>query len=285
MGATTTYTSPAAATKLTTAAAVAALPGADSTWTTAQITVAVNAAHEAICRYCDREFVATTYRHWIETDGGHYLRLRQYPLINLYRVALGHRNAIKAANTATGMTWASATITENGTLNLTVVGGASAGTSALTLSSYTSLALLGTAIDALGTGWASTIEYEGDPQCLRPGYYSGQTSGANLYLMLPDSDCVGFVPDTRTGMLHHAAGWPRGDGAVFCHYQAGYSTIPSDLSAVCGSLACDLLYMQTSDPGLTSEKVGNITYQYSTATAGAALEPYKAALTPYRRMT
>lgn len=274
--------------QLTTIAKIQALHDIDPSWTSAQITVAINAASEAISRYCDRTFEATSYRLWMDGSGGQYLSLREYPIISLYRVAVNCDQAISLTNSSASMTWASAVV-ENGSLLLTVVGGANDGTSTVSLYTvatakeiYNSMAELVTAIEALNKGWDAAVILEGQPAAIRPGFSASDPGTGVLYLYQPGDDCTGYVPRLAEGMLHRPSGWPKEPGSVHVYYQGGYSTIPADLEMVCNMLAVDMLRTGTDDSRVTQERIGNIAFTYQ-ASSGGLIANYKTALNPYKR--
>lgn len=267
---------------LTTLAKVQALPGAVSTWEAADITIAINAATAMIEHYCDRVFDSTARKTWLDGPGSKYFRLLEYPLITLRRVAIDTEWALKINNTSADAVFFEITVAE-GSLNLTVTNGANAGTSILTLSSYSTMALLETAIEALNKGWSVTVESEGDPASIRPVYDGTDSTSGYLYLSHPYDYCTGYIPDARQGLLYRPAGWPSGAGRIYVDYTAGYATIPADLEMVANQLTCDLLRVGAADTRLTALKVGNVAYTYSQS-AASLIENYKVALMPYKRV-
>ncbi len=267
---------------LTTVAKILASPGIVSSWTAAQITTAIGAAGEMIANYCDHTFEATNYKVWLDGEGGNYLRLPEYPLITLRRITIATEWALTINNTSTDATWFGLSVAD-GSLNLTIVGGTNAGTSTLTLASYSTMALLRTAILALSKGWAVSVESEGDPASIRPGFDGVDSTTGYLYLSTPYDYCTGYTTDVRFGMLHRTGNWPSGAGGVYVDYRAGYETIPADLEMVANQLTCDLLRTGTADTRLTALKVGNVAYTYSQSGA-SLIENYRVALMPYKRV-
>jgi hypothetical protein len=269
---------------LTTLADVKLYLGAKAAdYTDAQITAMVNAASVAINKYCDRVLEATDYAEWLDGSGEYKLRLTQYPIITLRRVLLNSFESMTLQNSAVGAFGASVSV-NSGNLNLTVVGGASAGTDTLTLVTYTTLALLEAAILALGHGWSVTVASEARPKDLRTIGLSGAFSTA-VGLESPDeTQTIDVNIDTPSGLLYASAGWPLGTQNVFVDYRAGYETIPEDLAFIAIRLASDLLNSTQINPDLESERLGDYSYKIRAAARGLLAQKYSVELADYKRL-
>jgi hypothetical protein len=190
-------------------------------------------------------------------------------------------------NDSAGMSAYSISVAD-GKLNLTIVGGANAGTSTLTLSTYASMALLAAAIEALGKGWHVVVENEGDPATIRPGFDGASlTTTQQLRLFIPGVEYMGYIPRIDQGIIQAVGVWPSGQGSVYVDYRAGYEAIPDDLSVCCAALAVDILLNSTSNGTVIREKVGNVETQYSDTTrnGGGLINNYLQILQPYKRLT
>ena len=272
--------SPTAGSALTDLASVKAIPNFPLTkYLDAQIQTACDWAATEIESWCDRHFAAADYRLWMDGPSSQYLRLPEYPIISITRIATGTAQAIRLSNAAAGAEWLAASALE-GTLALTIVGGALAGTQSLTLATYATMALLEVAIEALPGNWSAVVENEDDPRSIRPMHGSGEPTGY-FYLYSPSDAIESYIPDVRSGMVELPSGWAHGPGAVFVHFRAGYEAIPSDLHRAATMLAYDLLRASQREQALTSEKLGG--YSYSLA-AGGLLDPYKSLLRHYKRL-
>jgi hypothetical protein len=269
---------------LTTLADVKLYLGAKAgAYTDAQITAMVNASSVAINKYCDRVFEATDYTEWLDGSDESKLRLPQYPVITLRRVLLNSFESMRLQNSAVGAFGASVSLAA-GNLNLTVVGGASAGTDTLTLVTYTTLALLQAAFVALGHGWIVTVVSEARPKDLRPIGLSGALSG-EVGLESPDeTQTIDVNIDPPSGLLYAHSTWPSGTQNVFVDYRAGYGTIPEDLAFIAVRLASDLLNSTQINSDLESERLGDYSYKVSTAAKGLLAQKYSAELASYKRL-
>lgn len=279
MGGSINITTTPASDTLCTVADVQAIPGIRADWTSAQITTAITAASLMIEEYTGRSFHAANYKIWLDGMGGKYLLLPEYPVITLRQVSIGEWQLASLVCTAASLSSYAVSV-QDGKMNLTIVGGASAGTDTINLASYTSMAALGSAIGSLGKGWALTVLSESDPAALRPMWDNTRTSGSLLYLYGPDNNCAGVYVDGD--MLYIGGEWPNGPSTIYVDYRAGYTTIPGDLSMTTAKLAIDLLHAAGSDGRITEEKVVN----YSKKLSGAGiLAPYQPELAPYQNIT
>lgn len=99
-----------------------------------------------------------------------------------------------------------------------------------------------------------------------------------------------FEIDTDNGTLYRKCGWPRGERSITVTYTAGYvlpgedpiegiPPLPESLELACILLAQTL----AREPGITAERVGDISVSYA-ANDGAGLpSAVKALINPHRR--
>lgn len=258
------------------------LGAAAANYTAAQLAAIVAWADAAVKRYCERDLEATDYRQWLRANAER-LFLPQYPVIQIYRATGDTENVATISNSATDAAHISAAIA-NGLLALRIVGGAFVGDHTLTLSTFTTMALLAVAVNALTAthGWTMNVLEERDPRDLRP-FTAGIQSGGYCDLEAPYN-----VVDTITE-IDYAAGIIKGgwQGWVFVDYAAGYTVIPADLMGACLGIAADALRLAASGGTIMqSERIGDYSYtlgsNLSTSELGL-LQPYAFILDSYKK--
>lgn len=240
--------------------------------------LAVDVACDAVESYCGRLFAADDYREWY-TGCGSCLTLRQFPLLALRRVCVGATTVGTLSNSSTDAVSASGAVINN-TLRLTVVGGANASDSALTLSAYSTMALLAAAVTALGKGWTLTVETEESPRCLREEGWSNLLDGSTASLSGPGA-AIAVDVDYRTAAMVSTSA-----GDVFVDYRAGYEVIPSDLlGAACG-MARDWLVSGTAaiPPQSEQKRLGDFSTYLMYGVDKGIFARYKQTLDLYRRL-
>lgn len=261
-----------------TVADLKAMPGIDTgSYTNAQLTRAIAQAQSIIESYCDRTFDSTTRNDWFDVAGGQYLRLRQWPIEFVWRLSTRRGNVLSITlGTASRML---VTVQLNMMTIQTDLGDGS-----MDLTAKGTMTELVTAIasNLSGKVTASVVE-ETQQWSLRPGVWgASEVQGSTIYLEGPLDDDVAYITQPETGMLYKPEGWPHGPGAVYVDYDAGYLTYPYDLQMVCAQVAMDSMAMQTGN--ITSEKIGNVTYNYGTAGIYGLLAGHESVLNKYRRL-
>ena len=251
---------------------------------TSEYTRRANAACQAIQLYCGRDFDATTYHEWLDGSGTQYLMLPQYPIIHLYLVANDIDDALTIGNTSTDATELFCSVQED-TMTLTIKGGVNAGSDTLTLSTYASMALLVAAIVALGKNWTATVRTEEDPQLIVP---TAMTVGATetAYFYVGSSDFWGEIDvEKAEGILHYDFGWARGHQNYFVNWQAGYATVPANLTEIALQVAADMWEAAGRGRFIQSERTGDTqtVLRYAAGRSDApVISAYAADLAPYK---
>lgn len=229
----------------------------------------INRASRAIERYCNRKLKSRTYtreQYW--GSGYDRLILEQYPATQVLRVAEGRTSAFSIRNTSSDMNWATVEITST-TMELIVDGGTNDDDTTLTLTSYTSIDALITAIEALSKGWSCTAissetdTRDADELLIRPGMYVD--SNAQAYCEIPNDYLTDFrlekpSEDRNEGVLYYTGGFTAGI-EFFITYLAGYTTIPYDLELFCFELIKYKIDQKETDAGMRSERKGDYAYE------------------------
>ena len=224
----------------------------------------ITAASDAIRRACNRDFSQTSYTEYY--SGGIYireaLRLRQFPVLEITRVATNPRAALHVQNTDS-ITNQRATVETTATvLRLVRIASAAATTTDLAFATDPTIATLASAINALGVGWMATVigEFANSPSAdLKPlqGAATALQGGRDLelytedlqpFLTWPPGDpfgeeagyqtLSGWRLDDETGELFGR--FPRGQLNIRIDYTAGFATIPQAVEEACVQLIQDL---------------------------------------------
>ena len=247
-------------------------------YTDAQKAAAVAQAISMIETYTGRTFDATDYIQWVDGSGTQELVIDQYPVIKVYRVSTCGKDTFTIENSSS-LPY-TVNITPNDTMQLTVAG---ATTSELTLSDYTTLALMKAAVDAIGT-WTMNVLTEDIPKHIRPMIGNG-VSGGLIQIESPDDDNDIIVNSISPSVIANYFGFPGGYANIFISYSAGYETadLPADLTNTATQLAADVVRGVTNDKSMKSEKIGDYSYTRGDSTQGN-LAPYLETLCMYREL-
>ncbi len=248
---------------------------------------AANAATDRIELHCGRRFASATYSHRFNGTGTVKLILRQRPVTEVKRVAIGLTEALTIKNTSSDAR--RATVSNDGTsLNLVVVGGANDGTSTIAIGSNT-VSQLVTLIVAEDSGWTATSG--GSTQDNWPATELVQHEhrlclDQNLPLAVPDQYIDAYTLNAQAGILtrtfgsgvdsffpyrfgrgehystmphaaHNPGGhmgihWPPGNFNILVEYTAGESTIPYDLEQTANELAANIIRSGSHDGNVTA---------------------------------
>ncbi|HET6251044.1 MAG TPA: hypothetical protein VFE47_25375 [Tepidisphaeraceae bacterium] len=224
----------------------------------------ITAASDAVRRECRREFTLASYTEY--HSGGIFihepLRLRQFPVAEITRVAAGPRPALLVQNTD-AITNQRATVETTATsLRLVRIASAVLSSSDLLFSAYPTIATLAAAVNGLGNGWSTTIrgDFGNWPSAdFKPmqGAVSALNGGRDLELYTEDVqpflagpysageaewegfECAaGWRLDEETGELFGR--FPRGQLNIRIDYQAGYATVPQAVQEACVQTVQDL---------------------------------------------
>ena len=241
-------------------AALSALNASNPTYLASLIT----AASDAIRRVCNRDFTQSSYTEYY--SGGIYirepLRLRQFPVLEITRVASNPRSALRVQNTDSVTNQRATVETTTSSLRLFRVAAATPVANDLPFSTYPTITSLASAVNALGAGWSATIvdNFANWPSAdLKPlqGAATALFGGRDLelytedlqpFLTWPPGDpfgdeagyqaLTGWRLDDETGELF--ARFPRGQLNVRIDYTAGFATIPQPVQEACVQLVQDL---------------------------------------------
>lgn len=235
--------------------------------------------HE-IEQYTNVRWVSRTFRQRYADCGGE-IKLREFPVTDVKRVAVGRQNAIRLAYGGTNANPLARVLPVTNVANisfddfnaLSVILTSGGTDTTVLIASFTTLATLVTEINTK-SGWTATREYTQYAAGSHPTLdlipmAACSVQGQNAYLEIPGDNMSRPDFDPRTGYLRASAlGWPYslsggGYGDIFVEYAAGWGTVPYDVQRKAAEL-CKEVYDDTmTSGGLTAERIG--AYQYSRA--------------------
>jgi hypothetical protein len=278
------------ASRATQNASLAALNSSNPSYLASLIT----AASDCIRHATHRDFSQTSYTEY--HSGGIYirepLRLRQYPIAEITRVATTPLPAISIVNSS-GVVNQRATIETTPTgIRLTRIASANVTTNDLAYSTYTTLASIASAINALGNGWsAQTLGSFGNWPTTDMKPLQGAVSALGVARSFeiytedvspfdnwPPGDCgdamtsttnAGWRLDDETGLLY--ARFPRGHLNIRIDYTAGYPSIPQAVQEACVQLVCDLYNAGLVNTTVKKATLGNGSFELQDQSSTAVL--------------
>ena len=249
--------------------------------TLAQANVIAQATCDLVDTWCNRSIEGATYREWDDRIGARTLIVQHPPIRQLYFASVDYMWGLSLTNTAADANRAVVSVND-GIMHLSVMGGAFAGDSPLTLSTYSTMALLLAAIVGLGTGWSGAVENEGDPQDIRPEHY-GSALNVTVYPAIPADEAEADLIDREAGLLYIDSTWAASDNKGFVMYDGGYATVPADLVQITLQLALDTISGMSHDALLQSASLDK--YAWTRRTDVTELRAaYKQRLQPWTRM-
>lgn len=253
----------------------------------------INAASDVLERYCGRTFASATYRQLYSGPGRDQLRLRNWPVSAVKRVAVGRISALSVANSSSDAKEATAS-NDLTTLTFTVYGGdndTESSPDTVTIGTNT-VAQLVVLINALGNGWtanaSSNAESWKGTELFKTEAVGALDIAVNFFV--PNHAEEDIRLDGASGILRRGFGtepffqkrrrthlpahipyladiggdiWPEGQFNVYVNYTGGYAAIPFGLEMLCNELAATMLRSGARDSGLTSESGAGYSYSAS----------------------
>ena len=255
----------------------------------------ITAASDAVRGACHRDFSQTSYTEYY--SGGIYirepLRLRQYPVIEITRIATDPRPALLVQNVGAGTNQRATVETTPTSLRLFRIASATPVTTDLSFAAYPTLSQMAAAVNALGAGWSSQVigEFGNWPsadlkalQGAATALFGGRqlelyTEDLQPFLTWPPGDpwgeeagyqaFCGWRLDDETGELYGR--FPRGQLNVRIDYTAGFASIPQAVQEACVQLVLDLYNAGLVNSTLKKATLGNGSFEVQSQTATATL--------------
>ena len=268
----------------------------------------ITAASDAVRQNCRRELTLSAYTEY--HSGGIYirepLRLRQFPVLEITRVATSPRPALLVQN-VDSITNQRATVETTATaLRLVRIASAVLTTTDLLYSAYPTVAALAAAVNALGGGWSATVrnDFANWPSAdFKPlqGAVTALLGGRDLEMysetVQPFSawpysageaqwddgfqGATGWRLDEETGELFGR--FPRGQLNIRVDYRAGFATIPQAVQEACLQLVQDLYQAGLVNSTLKKSTLGASSVELNVTTSAAQMSSkVQLLLAPYR---
>jgi|GEM_PF-2929719 len=242
---------------VTTTEAVAAVLGM-AALTPEQQADLVAAATSTINTYCGRVLTLAQHDELYEPENTRTVRLKEYPVVDVIRLATGLTTVItiRCVDTSASRAWTRLTFTGQGDdlivsgVSLSATTGGVTITTPLLFSSYRTVGALAAAINALG-GWAATVPTNSNPNASGQSFDGWATADINLdlgskgaigtgaaYWAFPrDLSVYDLSPNRGTITIHEDLYqthrypdrmYPASGqfGSVRCIYTAGYNNDP-----------------------------------------------------------
>ena len=252
----------------------------------------IRVASNAIEKYCQRSFGAQQKDELYNGTDSHRMTLRDFPIISVDRIAYGPTGVLRITNTSSSNQRATVKVTSTG-ITLTHVASATTTVNTLAFATYTTITALNTAINALGSGWSSTIAsstYNNWASAdLRAIQGAMGCKDTNAEIRIHTSELTNYEIDDRKGIITMGYGvtdfpgeqptWYGGINYWRIIYTAGYETVPEDVQEACAQWTAALFWQTKRDPGLQHEAVvGSVSrspYGYISPAVIELLRPYR----------
>lgn len=279
----------------------------------------ISACSLAIAEYCQRTFLETTYKKWLDGTGEDWLLLPEWPIRVVYGISTKRNDVMTVKNTTAK--WASVSV-EDTLIRLSSI--STAGVESLdntyTWATYPTMTLLAAAINAV-TGWSATVKTDQGTQptiLLQPGVSGYAVSPDDVDLFIADEiESVRLVPQTDRMIARVAQNsssddlfiggsgvpFPAGTANIFAWYKAGYTlptdsddgigldeagNVPKDLTMITNNIVKHVYDGSEQDLGPADQRLSASDYSYTIKTGFRGMldnmirKEYANALTPYK---
>jgi hypothetical protein len=218
----------------------------------------INNSSTAIESYCDRNFIAQNYSEFYNGLGQRKLRLRNFPVTSIQRLATGSKLALTVSSTDTTDLRASVEVREDKVNLQRFASNGTESNTELTFATYKTTSALATQITST-TGFTA----EANDNALTTDLYRvGAIDDRATIEFIDASDYAFFGRGNDEGIR-----MPTSFAGILVDYTAGYTnvaSIPKDLKQACLLMVQYLFNLSKQDTTLASESIG--AYSYSTAT-------------------
>lgn len=235
----------------------------------------VSACSDLIKRYCNRDFVLTTYDELYDGPGHINLLLDQYPIVSITRIAFAPTQMLMIRNSDTDCSRAMFRLdgtsdqpSKPNALYLTTMKNGIETTRTIQIDGNGAMLTYGNLADAINgysaDGWvALALGIYGTWALadLRPpqGGMECRWQGAS-YLVQHFWNLPAYNFNQSTGEIVAPQGFQRGYQNYRVVYQAGYATVPTPVQQACAELASAVYLQRNTNPNLQSETLGEYSY-------------------------
>ena len=221
---------------------------------------------------CGRHIISASYAKWLDGTGEDRLYLPETPVTAVSRISIGTDDAMAITCEASDATHATVSVTDTYVI-CTVSDGASAATNSLAIGTYTTMATMAAAINALSGSW--TAEVLGTYDSFRTSTLREMPSqfclNTNARILMPSEPEADFVFHEDEGYVQlRAGGFMAGHGNIYAAWTAGYSTIPAAVQQVCIELVANLFHQRKRDTSLSGETLGDYSWRAASGASSAS---------------
>ncbi len=239
----------------------------------------INAASTRIESYCDRKFIAQNYRESYNAYGQRTLRLRNFPVTAIQRLATGSKLSLSVSSSVSTDLRASVEVQDDKIALSRFDSNGNETNTEIAFSTYKTASAIATQINTI-TGFSASLE----ANCLaselyRAGSVNATSSAAQLYF--PDEDdtsyrlhedraTIEFVDQSDYAFFKRGTDsgprMPVTFAGIVVEYTAGFANIaaiPEDLKQAAKMLVQYLFDMGNQDGTLASESIGSYSYSKS----------------------
>jgi hypothetical protein len=240
----------------------------------------INAASTRIEQYCDRKFIAQNYRESYNCHGQRRLRLRNFPVTSVQRLATGSKLGLTVGSSVSTDLRASVEVQDDKLVLSRFSSNGTETNTEIAFSSHKSASALVTQIGGV-TGFTASLNSDClSTELYRAGAVNTITSSAQLYF--PDQDdtayrlhedraTIEFVDQSNYAFFgtgtDQGPRFPVTFAGVVIDYTAGFTdiaAIPADLAMAAKMLVQFLFESGAKDPTLTAENIGSYSYTRGT---------------------
>ncbi len=255
----------------------------------------ISAVSGQIERHCDRRFNQDTYRQWLDGTGDNAVRVPQYPISRLYRVATNRICVGRIQYTGSDRV-ATPSLSSSGQLTLANIRSSDGSENIKDIDTTSkTLTALSTSVGA-EPGWSITIIGSNGDQPMRDlrPFSDWGTDDNTVELTIPcegvrariqseTADTIEIVDDYAFSSAGHrvmpvgggvdfvdGAGMPWGRSNIFVWWKAGYSTIPAGLKQITAKMVKEVFDWTAQDSGIESERIGDYNYKIANPQRGGS---------------
>ena len=260
--------------------AIPSVPSADD----AIVEDLIDAASEIIELYCRRTFAQTNYDELASGRPDGRLRLRQFPIVTVTRIAASNGAAIQVVNENSTLNQrATVQITSTGLVLTRIASGVTSADSSILWSGHATLQSVANAITALGNGWKGTVVTgyaSWPPTDLRPLGVALPSLTTPAELVIHDEGVPATRIDADAGFV--IGRFPTGDGNLRVEYSAGFATVPEAVQQACAMLVAQWYSEGKHDAARRFDGLGDM--QYSRFPPEGLPEAVRRLLAPWRSL-
>lgn len=236
------------------------------------ISFLIEAASDTVETYCRRKFTKANYDE-LHTVMGRTCSIfvENPPISNVSSVRAGQLPALQVQYNDSGNQTQEANITVNATgVYLRVIYNNVTTPHDFTFASYPTFEVLADAINALGSNWVATKNYQFNKWQVADSVIQGSWNARNYSVQLNVywNGQPYFRQNDELGELYNGSGWVKGYQAYRIQYTGGFDPIPAAIqSAVAELVKVAYLYIQIN-PNLISETLDKYSYTRNTTLMG-----------------